>query len=85
MHAARSRAGPSPSGAPLPRAVTERPGVPTGLPSNALRFFCGFHEVFLEHVWLGLSCFNTAGLCSKQTVVVLRTFFGFREHVVVGP
>eukprot|EP00959_Pyramimonas_sp_CCMP1952_P013227 279092-Pyramimonas_sp.AAC.1 len=22
---------------------------------------CGFHEMFFEHFWLGLSCFNASG------------------------
>eukprot|EP00959_Pyramimonas_sp_CCMP1952_P270756 5660249-Pyramimonas_sp.AAC.1 len=42
------------------QAAAKRPGALKGLPSNVLRTFCGFHDVFLNHIWLGLSCFNTS-------------------------
>ncbi|CAK0861493.1 unnamed protein product [Prorocentrum cordatum] len=37
------------------QAVAKRPGSPVALPSNILVTFCPFHEMFLEHFWLGLS------------------------------
>eukprot|EP00959_Pyramimonas_sp_CCMP1952_P231018 4829234-Pyramimonas_sp.AAC.1 len=38
------------------QAVAKRPGVLIGPPNNVLTTVCGFYDMFLEHVWLGLSC-----------------------------
>eukprot|EP00959_Pyramimonas_sp_CCMP1952_P101867 2130754-Pyramimonas_sp.AAC.1 len=35
------------------------------LPNNVIRF-CGSHEVLLEHIWPGLCCSITSGLCYKN-------------------
>ena len=59
---------------PFVKQVAKGPGSPIALRDNVLRTFCGSHEMFLEHFWLGLSCFNTSDLCSKNIVFVLRSF-----------
>eukprot|EP00959_Pyramimonas_sp_CCMP1952_P424124 8883706-Pyramimonas_sp.AAC.1 len=46
-------------------AVAKRPRSPIAPPSNVLRTSCGSHEM-LDNFWLGLSCFNTSGLCFKN-------------------
>eukprot|EP00959_Pyramimonas_sp_CCMP1952_P229509 4798574-Pyramimonas_sp.AAC.1 len=40
---------------------------PTDPPGNVLIALCGLREKIFDHVWLRLSCFNTSGLCPKNT------------------
>eukprot|EP00959_Pyramimonas_sp_CCMP1952_P392618 8226810-Pyramimonas_sp.AAC.1 len=61
LRRARYPSWPTPSGLGLSQAVAKRPGSPIALPNNVLRTCCVSHELFLEHFWLGLSCFNTSG------------------------
>eukprot|EP00959_Pyramimonas_sp_CCMP1952_P424125 8883717-Pyramimonas_sp.AAC.1 len=64
------------------QAVVKRAGSPIALPNSVLRTFCDYHEMFLEHFWRSLSCFNTSGFWSYNIVLffehvwVLRAFRG---------
>eukprot|EP00959_Pyramimonas_sp_CCMP1952_P320236 6701667-Pyramimonas_sp.AAC.1 len=48
--------------------------MPITLPNNVLETFCGFHEVFLEHFWLGVC------LVLSHWIYVLSTLLLFLEH-----